>query len=97
MSEYLKAVWPEFFGCVFEVWPARGARASLPKNGGPSPPTVGRALRGPRGRPDLTNEPKNQASFSGHSLIDFGTLKVNLEQKGTQKAKIKIGERPVLF
>ncbi len=23
---YLKAIWPEFFGGIFEVWPAPGAR-----------------------------------------------------------------------
>ncbi len=31
---YLKAVWPEFFGCVFEVWPAPGAREGPQKCGG---------------------------------------------------------------
>ena len=28
---YLKAVWPGFLGCFFEVWPAPGARESLQK------------------------------------------------------------------
>ncbi len=37
---YLKAVWPNFGGCVFEVWPAPGARESLQKCGGPRPPHV---------------------------------------------------------
>ncbi len=36
---YLKAVWPDFLGCVFEVWPAPGARESPPKCGGRSPST----------------------------------------------------------
>jgi hypothetical protein len=31
---YLKAVWPVFGGCVFEVWPAPGAREGLLKCGG---------------------------------------------------------------
>ncbi len=35
---YLKAVWPVFLGCVFEVWPAPGARESLQIRGGRSPP-----------------------------------------------------------
>ncbi len=38
-TRYLKAVWPDFWGCVFEVWPAPGARESLLKCGGASPPT----------------------------------------------------------
>jgi hypothetical protein len=25
---YLKAVWPDFLGCIFEVWPAPGAQES---------------------------------------------------------------------
>ncbi len=36
MAGYLKAVRPEFLGCVFEVWPAPGARESLQKCGGRS-------------------------------------------------------------
>ena len=28
---YLKAVWPDFLGCVFEVWPAPGAQENLQK------------------------------------------------------------------
>ena len=27
-------IWPDFWGCVFEVWPAPGARESLQKCGG---------------------------------------------------------------
>ena len=34
----LKAVWPNFWGCVFVVWPAPGARETLPKGGGRSHP-----------------------------------------------------------
>ncbi len=37
MAGYLKAVWPDFSGCVFEVWPAPGARESLKKVGGFAP------------------------------------------------------------
>ena len=25
MAGYLKAIWPDLFGCVFEVWPSPGA------------------------------------------------------------------------
>ncbi len=25
IAGYLKAIWPDLFGCVFEVWPAPGA------------------------------------------------------------------------
>ncbi len=32
-------VWPDFWGCVFEVWPAPGARESLKKVWGAKPPT----------------------------------------------------------
>ncbi len=35
---YLKAVWPDLFGCVSEVWPAPGAREGLQKCGVPYPP-----------------------------------------------------------
>ncbi len=42
-SGYLRAVWPEFFGCIFEVWPAPGARESLQKCGGLRPPPPGPA------------------------------------------------------
>ncbi len=31
---YLKAVWPGFLECMFEVWPAPGPRESLQKCGG---------------------------------------------------------------
>ncbi len=31
---YLKAVWPDLLGCVFEVWPAPGAREGPQKCGG---------------------------------------------------------------
>ncbi len=35
---YLKAVWPDVFGCIFEVWLAPGAPGILQKGGGRSPP-----------------------------------------------------------
>ncbi len=25
ISEYLEAIWPDFLGCVFDIWPAPGA------------------------------------------------------------------------
>ncbi len=34
----LKAVWPEFSGCLFEVWPAPGAREGPQKCEGLRPP-----------------------------------------------------------
>ncbi len=33
LAGHLKAVWPNFWGCVFEVWPAPGAR-ERPRKGG---------------------------------------------------------------
>ncbi len=48
---YLKAVWPDLFGCVFEVCPAPGPRER-------PAPTFLKAFPGPRGRPDLKNAPK---------------------------------------
>ena len=38
LTGYLKAVWPGFWGCVFEVWPAPGARESPQKCGELRPP-----------------------------------------------------------
>ena len=38
---YLKAVWPDLLGCLFEVWPAPGARESPQKGGGRSPHQMG--------------------------------------------------------
>ncbi len=55
---YLKAVWPGFCGCVFEIWPAPGAWESLQKCGVASPPTFLKAFPDPRGRPDLKNSPQ---------------------------------------
>jgi hypothetical protein len=68
-SGYLKAVSPDLFGFVFEVWPAPGARESPQKCGGRS--------QGPRGRPDLENAtPKNPARLpSGTQRRTVGTKK----------------------
>ena len=43
----LKAIWPDLFGCVFEVWPAPGAREGLRKCGGLRPPQFRRLSRAP--------------------------------------------------
>ncbi len=40
-----------FLGCVFEVWPAPGARENLQKCGGGGHPTFLKAFPEPRGRP----------------------------------------------
>ena len=45
------------WGCVFEVWPAPGAREGLQKGGARSPPHLFMAFPGPRGWPDLKKEP----------------------------------------
>ncbi len=37
-SEYLKAAWPDFWGCAFEVWPAPGPGKALKNVGGHPPP-----------------------------------------------------------
>ena len=37
-EKLLKEKTPDFWGGIFEVWPAPGARESLPKGGGRSPP-----------------------------------------------------------
>ena len=44
LTGYLKAVWPGFWGCVFEVWPAPGARESPQKCGGLRPPAFCKAF-----------------------------------------------------
>ncbi len=54
---YLKAVWPVFGGCLFEDWPAPGARAGPQIYGVVKPPTFLKAIPGPRGRPDLKHAP----------------------------------------
>jgi hypothetical protein len=55
LTGYLKAVWPDLLGCLFEVWLAPGAREAPQKCGGLCPPHFGKAFPGPRGRPDLKN------------------------------------------
>ncbi len=46
-----------FSGCMFEVWPAPGARESLPKCGGRSPPYFGGPSWAPGAGQDLKNAP----------------------------------------
>ncbi len=58
LAGYLKAIWPGFLGCIFEVWQAPGARESLNKNVGGEAPHILKAFPGPRGRPDLKNAPQ---------------------------------------
>jgi len=67
-SGYLKAVWPDLLGCLFEVWPAPGAWENLPKCGGqgshilggfPRPPGPARPpKRTPKTRPDTLQVPR---------------------------------------
>ena len=45
---YLKAVWPDLFGCIVEVWPAPGARGAF-KNVGGFAPHLLEGLPGPPG------------------------------------------------
>ena len=59
-----------FLGCVFEVWPAPGARESLQKGGGLRPQTFLKAFPGPRGRPDLKNAPNK----SGQTVSRYPTF-----------------------
>ena len=69
-SGYLKAVWPDLFRFVFEVWPAPGAREGLRKCGGLRPPHFRRLSRAPRGRPDCKNVPnRNPARLPSDTQI----------------------------
>jgi hypothetical protein len=72
---YLKAIWPDFVGCVFEVCPASGARESLRKCGGLRPPHFRRLSRVPgagqtskmhpqRIRPDCLQVPRMETIFA---------------------------------
>ncbi len=74
-NESLKAVWPDLFGCIFEVWPAPGAQESPQEGGGLRPPHFAR-LSGapgagrtskthPKNRPDCRQVPRNNDSGTG--------------------------------
>ncbi len=59
-----------FVGCIFEVWPAPGAREGFQKCGGAKPPTFWKVFPGPRGRPDLKNAPnKNPARLPSSTEV----------------------------
>ncbi len=67
---YLKAVWPDLFGFVFEVWPAPGARQGLQKCGGPRPPHFGRPSRAPwAGQTSKTHPQQNLARLPSGTLL----------------------------
>ncbi len=59
---YLKAVWPLFWGCAFEVWPSPGARKNLQRCGGLRPCPLFESFPGPPG-PAIHQKrtPTNQA------------------------------------
>jgi hypothetical protein len=58
---YLKAVWPGFFGCVFQVSPAPGAREGLQNCGVRSPPYFARLSRAPGAGQTSKSHPTNPA------------------------------------
>ncbi len=60
-------------GCVFEVWPAPGAREGLPKYGGRSPPHFCRPSRGPGAAQNFKNAPHK---FRPDCLQAPGKLKI---------------------
>ncbi len=77
---YLKAVLPDFLGCVFEVWPM-GPGKALKHVRGEAP----HLFEGPRGRPDLKDEPPKSGQtayryphrdpFESCVDISFGTVR----------------------
>ncbi len=64
------AVWPDLFGCVFEVWPAPGARESPQKCGGLRPPHFGRPSRAPGAGQTLKTHPNK----SGQTAFKYSGL-----------------------
>jgi hypothetical protein len=50
---YLKAVWPDFVGCMLEVWPAPGAQEACQNVGGETPHIL-EGLPGPPGPAELS-------------------------------------------
>ena len=60
-SGYLKAVWPDLLGCLFEVWPAPGAWENLPKCGGQGSHILGGFPRPPGPARPPKRTPKNPA------------------------------------
>ncbi len=71
-SKYLKAVWPVFLGCVFEVRPAPWARESLQKCWGRRPPHFGRFFRAPgAGQTAKTYRPETSVSAVYHAVRTF--------------------------
>ncbi len=60
----LEGIWPNFMGCVFEVWADPRGQGKLSKMRGAKPPLLYRVFPGPRGRPDLKNAPTNQGQIA---------------------------------
>jgi hypothetical protein len=67
MTGCLKAVWPDLLGCIFEVWPAPGARESPQKGAELRPPTFGR--RSPS--PGAGQTPKAHFKKSCHTAFRY--------------------------
>ncbi len=57
LAGYLKAVWRDFLGWAFEVWPAPGGLESLQKCGGLRPPHFLRPSRAPGAGQTSKNAP----------------------------------------
>ncbi len=73
LTGYLKATWPDFGGCVFEVWPAPGSPAKPSKMWGAKPPTFLNAgparpsKRTQKIKPDCVQVPRPQVCPSSQS------------------------------
>ncbi len=102
---YLKAIWPDFWGCIFEVWLAPGARESLQKYGAKTP-TFCKAFPGPRGRPDLKHASKksSQTAFRypdrGFSLwltYVFGAAPSHVPWGNTPMGRLDALHRPAVL
>ncbi len=83
---YLKAIWPEFLGCVFEVWPAPGARASRQKCGVRGPPQFARLSRAP----GAGQTSKMHPSKSGQTAFKYPVK--NRNGRGKIEAETKANE-----
>ncbi len=68
----LKAVWPDLWGCVFEVCPAPGARETLQKCGGRRPPHFRGLSQVPEAGQTSKMQPRNSARRPSGTQFGLG-------------------------
>ena len=70
MAGYLKAVWPEFVGSVFEVWAAPGGFKTIQKRGGRGPLHFWMVLK----PPGAAQTPKTDPQNSGQTAFRYPAI-----------------------